>query len=57
MVTSNGRSLIASTGKTIVVRAAEKFEAANQASAVVSKGKLILKGKSHLWCIGTQKVR
>jgi outer membrane protein assembly factor BamB len=60
VITSDGLIFIASAGKSLVVRAAEKFETlgesdlgdASQASAAVSEGKLILKGKTHLWCIG-----
>ena len=60
VVTRDGLIFIASAGKTLVVRAAEKFEPlgesdlgdASRASAAVSEGKLILKGKTHLWCVG-----
>ncbi len=53
-ITSDGLIFIASAEKTLVVRAAEKFELlaesnlgdASHASAAVSEGKLILKGKN-----------
>ena len=65
VVTSDGLIFIASAGKSLVVRAAEKFAPlgesdlgdTSRASAAVSEGKLILKGKSYLWCVGTEKVR
>jgi outer membrane protein assembly factor BamB len=65
VVSSDGLIYIASAGKTLVVRASEKFEPlgesdlgdASRASAAVSEGKLILKGKTHLWCIGKGNLR
>ena len=65
VITSGGLIFIASAGKSLVVRAAEKFEPigesdlgdASRASAAVSDGKLILKGKTHLWCIGKGNLR
>ena len=65
IVTSDGLIYVASAGKSLVVRASEKFEPlgesdlgdASRASAAVSDGKLILKGKTHLWCIGKDNLR
>jgi outer membrane protein assembly factor BamB len=59
IITPDGLIYMASAGKTLVVRAVEKFEIismsdlgdASRASAAVSEGKLILKGKTYLWCI------
>ena len=65
VVTSDGLIFIASAGKSLVVRASEKFEPlgesdlgdASRASAAVSEGKLIVKGKKYLWCVGKGNVR
>ncbi len=65
VITSDGLIYVASAGKSLVVRASEKFEPlgesdlgdASRASAAVSEGKLILKGKTHLWCIGKDNLR
>jgi outer membrane protein assembly factor BamB len=62
VITSDGIIFIASAGKTLVVRAAEKFELlgesdlgdSSRASAAVSESKLILKGKKYLWCVGKE---
>ena len=63
VITPDGLIYIASAGKSLVVRASEKFEPlgesdlgdASHASAAVSDGKLVLKGKAHLWCIGKKQ--
>jgi outer membrane protein assembly factor BamB len=63
VIDSKGRIFIASAGKTVVLQASDTFELlaesdlgdASRASAAVSNGKLILKGKTHLWCIGIKE--
>ena len=60
IVTPDGKLYFASAGKTFVVQAASKFEllATNELgdgaapSGAVSEGKLILKGKKFIWCVG-----
>jgi outer membrane protein assembly factor BamB len=59
----DGRVYLASAGKTYVVKAGEKFEilATNDlgddspASPAVSDGKLFLKGRKMLYCVGTKE--
>ncbi|MFT5465556.1 MAG: outer membrane protein assembly factor BamB [Verrucomicrobiales bacterium] len=62
VVTADGRIYIASAGKTLVLRAAGEFEVLAEsdladgslASPAVVDGKLILKGKQFLWCVGSK---
>jgi outer membrane protein assembly factor BamB len=60
VATADGLLYFASSGKTHIVRAGEKFELiatndlgdANPASAAVSAGRIYLKGEKFLWCVG-----
>ena len=61
IATPDGRIYFASSNKSYVLRAGPKFEvlAVNSlydnpdyASAAVSQGRIFIKGKSYLWCIG-----
>ncbi|WP_254508052.1 PQQ-binding-like beta-propeller repeat protein [Anatilimnocola floriformis] len=59
IITPDGKLYFASAGKTFVVQAAPKYELlatndlgdAAAPSGAVSDGKLVLKGKKHLWCV------
>ena len=56
----DGRIYFASAGKSYVVKAGQKFEVlatndlgdASEASPAVSDGRIFLKGKQYLWCVG-----
>ena len=58
--TRDGRIYCASAGKSYVVKAVPKFEVlatsdlgdGGDASPAVSDGRLFLKGKQYLWCVG-----
>lgn len=61
IATADGRIYFASSGRTYVIPAGPMFEtlAVNDlndnpdyASAAVSRGRIFIKGKSHLWCVG-----
>jgi len=61
---ADGRIFFASSGRTYVIRAGTKFEvlATNDlndgpdyTTPAVSNGRLFIKGKSYLWCIGTKE--
>ncbi len=63
IATPEGRIYFASSGRTYVIQAGPKYEflAVNDlgdgpdyASAAVSEGRIYIKGKSYLWCIGTK---
>jgi outer membrane protein assembly factor BamB len=64
IATADGRIYFASSGRSYVIKAGPKFEilATNDlndghafVSAAVSGGRIFIKGKSYLWCIGKKK--
>jgi hypothetical protein len=60
IVTRDGKLFFASSGKAFVVQSGPKFELlatndlgdASASSAAVSAGKMVLKGKKNLFCVG-----
>src|SRR5207245_934615 len=60
--TPDGRIYLASAGKSYVVKAGEKLQVLatndlgdpSSASAAVSNGRIYLKGRRYLWCIGAK---
>jgi len=63
IATADGKIYFASSGKSYVVKAGDKFEPigmnslddANYASPAISDGRIYLKGVRFLYCIGTKK--
>jgi hypothetical protein len=60
VTTPDGRIYCASAGRSYVVRAGPKFEVLamndlndrSDASAAVADGKIYLRGRTYLWCVG-----
>ena len=63
IVSADGRIYFASSGKTYVIQSGPEFKLLSindlddhpdYTSAAISNGRIFLKGKSYLWCIGTK---
>lgn len=63
VATADGRIYFASSGKTYVIQSGPEYKVLsvndlddnpNYTSAAISNGRIFIKGKSYLWCIGTK---